>query len=369
MAAPLTTVGLMSGTSADGVDAAIVTFNPSGPALLAAQFYPYPKSLSAEIQALYTPGDNELDRVGVLDRKLGAFYGECVNQLLAAHHLETQTIDAIGCHGQTLRHRPRLSSDHPFTLQVGCPHTLVEATGIDVVADFRRRDIAVGGQGAPLAPAFHQAMFHSPEETRVVANIGGVANITVLPKSGHTLGFDTGPGNGLMDAWIRHNRGVALDINGAWASSGRVSQPLLAQWLDHPYFLLPPPKSTGREEFSLPWLLASLTPPLLTPEDVQATLVELTAITLTQAMPAEAQSIYVCGGGAHNAYLMSRLQAQLPKAQWHTTEVLGVAPDWVEAMAFAWLAKQALLGEAANLPEVTGARKPVPLGTLYKAGN
>ncbi len=357
----------MSGTSADGVDAALVNFTHA-PTLEATQFTPYPTALKTAITELYTPGNNEIDRMGALDKQLGAFYSVCVQTLLAQHNTRADTVTAIGCHGQTIRHRPEHSE--PFTVQIGCPNTVAHRTGITTIGDFRRRDMSAGGQGAPLAPAFHQAIAPAGVSCGIL-NLGGIANISCIAPGHPLIGFDTGPANGLMDAWVHRHQGHQYDHQGAWASSGTPIMPLLEAWLGHPYFKKPPPKSTGREVFSLPWLLASLkayTNAPLPPEDVQATLLALTVKSVAQAislhLPAHC-TVYACGGGVKNTALMKALKAELEHYALDTTQTLGVHPDWVEAMAFAWLAKQTLEGVPGNVPSVTGAEKPVILGAIY----
>jgi anhydro-N-acetylmuramic acid kinase len=274
----------------------------------------------------------------------------------------------VGSHGQTIRHRP--SGEHPFTLQIGNASVMAERCGIDVVADFRSADVAAGGQGAPLLPAVHAMLLNAPGRTRVVLNLGGIANITVLAADGRVFGFDTGPANGLMDAWCLRHRGEAFDRNGAFAASGRVDEPLLATLLADPYFALPPPKSTGREHFHLGWLDACLHATTASPADVQATLLELTARSIAAAIDAhasDAADVLLCGGGVHNQVLVQRLRELLRPRKLGSTADYGVDPDYLEATAFAWLARQRLLGLPGNLPAVTGARGPRVLGAVYLA--
>lgn len=361
-------IGLMSGTSADAVDAALVDFSSPAPALIACLDTPLPPALKTAITSLYLPGDDEIDRAGVLDNQLGHFFANCALDLLAQAQIKPEQVRAIGSHGQTIRHRPKLHP-HAFSLQIADPNVIAEQTGITTVADFRRRDMACGGQGAPLAPGFHQAVFASPSRHRAVLNIGGIANLTDLPISGAATGFDTGPGNGLMDAWINLNRQLPYDQHGHWAGTGQVHQALLQTLLAHPYFAQPAPKSTGREEFSLSWLkpvVESLAIPAA--EDVQRTLLALTVTSIAQAVTKQCPSgteIFVCGGGVHNALLMAGLKSALPDFKLDTTEALGVAPDWVEAMAFAWLAMRTIEGLSGNLSAVTGARRDAVLGGIY----
>ncbi len=375
MADPLY-IGLMSGTSVDGIDAALVAL-PEGqrPRLVAAHGEPMPPALRERILAMTQPGDDEIDRVGELDVDIGRQFARAALNLLEKAGVDARTVTAIGSHGQTVRHRPLARS--PFTLQIGDPNTIAELTGITTVADFRRRDMAAGGQGAPLVPAFHDAVFRTTSENRLVVNLGGMANVTCLPAAAGepVRGFDTGPGNVLLDAWHERHHGTPIDRDGAWGRSGRVDDPLLDLLLADPYFDEAPPKSTGRERFSLAWLderLADLPDgDLLAACDVQASLVELTARSVAEAAERWGSghgSVFLCGGGAHNAFLRERLAARLPGHRVTTTAELGVDPDWVEAMAFAWLAHRALAGLSGNLPAVTGARREVVLGGIYPAG-
>ena len=318
-------------------------------------------------------GANEVERMGELDMALGELFAAAANAVIKKSGLAPKDIRAIGSHGQTIRHRPRAA--HPFTLQIGNPSVIAERTGITTVADFRARDIAAGGQGAPLVPAFHRHVFHSPQRHRVIVNIGGIANITCLPADAAqpVTGFDTGPGNTLLDQWIRHRQGRSHDDNGQWAAAGRASNELLEQLLADPYFAAPPPKSTGREHFNLEWLQGHLKRLAAPPADadVQATLMQLTAGTIAGAIRRflpETQEAYVCGGGAHNRALMAALTGNLSGIKVATTEALGLPPDWVEAAAFAWLAHQALQGQPGNVPSVTGAKRAVILGGIYPGG-
>lgn len=363
-------IGLMSGTSVDGIDAALVSIADDGPLILkATQQQDFPPTVRNAIQALMLPGNNEIDQVGELDMQLGKLFAEAVHMLLRKTGIEAKDIRAIGSHGQTIRHRPRAT--HPFTYQIANPSVVAEQTGITTVADFRARDMAAGGEGAPLVPAFHRWFFQKPGVNRVILNIGGIANITWLPgdTEGPVLGFDTGPGNTLLDQWIMQNRGMHYDSDGAWAASGHVNAELLKHFLADEYFAKAPPKSTGREHFHHTWLEQHLTGKVLA-QDIQATLTELTTRSIIQALnflPAKADEIYVCGGGSHNRYLLARLQAQAPDIPVATTATLGLDPDWVEAVAFAWLAHRTLTGEPGNLPSVTGASRAVILGGIYFA--
>lgn len=358
-------VGLMSGTSLDGIDAILAVFENGAGKLLHTRFTPFNEALRTELLALNSAGDNELERAALAANGLSQHYAEAVLALLTQSGIQATQIEAIGCHGQTVRHRPDLG----FTLQLANPALLAELTGIAVVADFRNRDIAAGGQGAPLVPAFHAALFRHPERHRVIVNIGGISNLTSLPHHGKVLGFDCGPGNLLMDAWAMRHLGQPYDKDGAWAGKGTVIPELLQKLLAEPFFSAAPPKSTGRDLFNLPWLERFLSPGF-PPVDVQATLLELTVDGIAGALEThckEAGEIYLCGGGAHNGTLMRRLKQRLPGRTVALTDDLGVPADWVEAFAFAWLAKQTLDRNPGNLPEVTGAKGDRILGAIYPA--
>jgi len=359
-------IGLMSGTSMDGVDGVLADFADGAIKTLEAAFVPFPPALREALMALQARGDNEIEREALAANELATCYAACVAKLASA---APGPVRAIAVHGQTIRHRPELG----FTRQTNNPALLAELAGIDVIADFRSRDIAAGGQGAPLVPAFHQARFGLAGRTRVVVNIGGIANISVLHGDGRVGGFDTGPGNVLMDAWIARHQGKEYDAGGAWASSGRVDSGLLAALKAEPYFALAAPKSTGRDLFHADWLDAVLGAHGrgIIPADVQATLTALTAHTIADAILAaggKVDAVYVCGGGAYNGTLLRELAAALGGGiTVESTAVLGVAPNRVEALAFAWLGYRFLQGEAGNLPAVTGARGPRILGALYPA--
>ncbi|MGE6342955.1 anhydro-N-acetylmuramic acid kinase [Psychrobacter sp. NPDC078929] len=388
-------IGMMSGTSLDGMDAVLCQFNPEisnedntqpPMQLLATYSQDFPPRLREVLLALCQPNgvnqllpeadepNSELDWFGWASRAYAEFASEVVNTLLQQSNTDPESVLAIGCHGQTVRHRPQMG----FTLQLVDANIIAERTGISVVSDFRRRDMAVGGQGAPLVPAFHQALFANPDSTRVLLNLGGIANITILPASEEiqVVGYDTGPANLLLDAWISLHTDNAYDAGGAWAQSGTIIELLLQQLLAHPFFAQSHPKSTGREDFNLTWLQGELQAfeqananISYSAADVQATLTELTAISASKQINmfishSKNSSVYVCGGGALNDYLMSRLQAHLPNCTVQTTEHLGLAPTWVEAVAFAWLARQTMMGETGNLPAVTGANKGVVLGQV-----
>jgi anhydro-N-acetylmuramic acid kinase len=367
-------IGLMSGTSADAIDAVAVSIPEDGAfRLLASHAHPIPSATRQAIHTLTAPGPDEIDRLGALHTELGELFAEAALAVLAKTALTVDAIHAIGSHGQTVRHRP--ATRHPFSLQIGNPAVIAERTRITTVADFRARDIAAGGHGAPLVPAFHREMFHGPGKNRAIVNIGGIANVTFLPADSHqpVTGFDTGPGNTLLDAWARRHLGKDRDEDGRWAAGGKSSNTLLEKLLAEAYFNTPPPKSTGREQFHLAWLDAALTdlpagPP--SPQDVQATLLRFTAQTIARALERflpKIDEIYVCGGGSHNPALLKALAHETAGPPIRTTDALGLHPDWVEASAFAWLAHRALRGQAGNLPSVTGARHPVILGAIYKA--
>lgn len=361
----------MSGTSLDGVDVALVKFDDQSSALetLQTYFLPYPNSLRAQILVLQHASCNELEISQLVSNQLATLYAEAVNQTLAKSKISAKSIIAIGCHGQTIRHRPGFSDGIGFTLQIGNPALLAELTSITVISDFRSRDVAAGGQGAPLVPAFHQAVFASQKVNRALINIGGIANITYLSSDGRVFGFDSGPGNMLLDSWIKRHKNLDYDADGAWASSGKVIQSLLNKMLMEPYFSITPPKSTGRDLFNEQWLDNLLIDTDYPPEDVGRTLTELTAYTIYEALIKycpQLDEIYLCGGGARNSFLQQRLQALIGNKKIATTDALGIGVDWVEAIAFAWLAKQCLERKTSNLPEVTGASGARILGAIYQ---
>lgn len=359
-------LGVMSGTSLDGLDIALVR-QEDHPTLLAHHYLPMPAALRAELLALCASGPDELARAATAEQQWVELAAEGIHELLKREHLSPDDIRAIGSHGQTVRHEPARG----FTVQIGNPALLAELTGIEVVADFRRRDVAAGGQGAPLVPAFHEALFDTQDSPCAVLNVGGFSNLSLIEPGREVCGFDCGPGNVLLDAWIGKHQGKSFDRDGAWAASGTLSETLLHRLLSDPYFAGQGPKSTGRELFNLPWLeshLAALPP--LPAADVQRTLLELTARSIIDSLR-QAQSdtaeLLVCGGGAHNGALMQRLQALLPSCRVASTATRGVPPDWVEAMAFAWLAHCCLERIPANRPSVTGARGLRVLGAIYPA--
>lgn len=361
-------IGLMSGTSLDGVDAVLLAMDEQGrPHVEADSFLPFSSSIRQQVLALQTVDNNELDRAAQLGNALARRYAEVVAQLLARCALPTSAIKAIGCHGQTIRHAPHAG----YTLQIGNHALLAELCGIDVIADFRSRDVAAGGHGAPLVPAFHQDIFASDSENRVILNIGGISNLTRLAKDLPVSGFDCGPGNMLLDAWCQQHTGAAYDVNGDWAAGGQLHPALLQQMLADDYFQQQPPKSTGRDLFSMTWLQQQLAAqPAIPPRDVQHTLLQLTAHSIAldiQRHCPDTVSVYVCGGGAMNLALMQALQQQMPGIAIRSTAELGLPVNQVEAAAFAWLAWRFCHRLPANLPAVTGASGLRVLGALYPA--
>ncbi|MBI2295294.1 MAG: anhydro-N-acetylmuramic acid kinase [Betaproteobacteria bacterium] len=358
-------IGLMSGTSLDGIDAVLAAPRGNRFRILTSLHRPYPAALRRRLLVLHEPGRDELHRAAIIANELTAAYAAAVRAVIARAATRARAVAAIGCHGQTIRHRP----DAGYTLQLANGALLAELTGITVACDFRSRDIAAGGEGAPLVPAFHHALFASARRGRAVVNVGGIANMTCLPARGKVTGFDCGPGNCLLDAWTMERRRKPFDRNGAWAARGNVLPRLLGKLLSHPFFRRQPPKSTGRETFNLAWVKRTLTGNQRA-ADVQATLLELTATSIARAVRTRctgAREIYICGGGARNRALLERLAALLPGRRIATTAALGLAPEHVEALAFAWLARQALKGKPGNLPAVTGARGPRVLGAIYPA--
>lgn len=373
-------IGLMSGTSLDGADGALVDFSRGSMRVVVAATESFDDSFRAELLALNTPTDNELHRAARAGNQLAAVYARVVYQLLelsADQGISAAQIEAIGAHGQTVRHLPQRTgteaSEAGYTIQLNNPSLLAELTGIAVVADFRGRDVAAGGQGAPLVPAFHQSVFGRIDRAVTVLNLGGIANLSVLPAGGKgdILGFDCGPGNALLDAWCQRHTGQPYDAGGAWAASGKLLPALLASLLEEPYFAAPPPKSTGRDLFSLTWLATKLLPfSAERPQDIQNTLTELTAsacISCVRSYGKDSTELVVCGGGAFNTHLMERLQTGLPSMQVGASDADGLPPLQVEAAAFAWLARQAVSRQPGNLVSVTGAAGPRVLGAVYPA--
>lgn len=370
-------IGLMSGTSLDGVDAVLVDFNSTMPKLLATHSQPFPETLKISLTEILQPSwTGSLKQVGSLHQQLGHLFADAVKQLLETSGHSAEKIQAIGSHGQTLWHEPL--GPPPFSMQLGDANLIAEKTNITTIADFRSRDIAAGGQGAPLVPAFHKAILSHPSRHRIILNIGGIANISVLPSleaslksNEEVLGFDTGPGNGLIDAWIFQHKQQSYDANGDWGRSGKILSEVLLKLLEEPYFSLPHPKSTGKEAFNLAWLHDVLGNQLNSykAEDIQATLTELTTLTIAKHVKScsaeHYEELFVCGGGIHNHFLIERLKYHLPKTKIESTKKLGIDPDWMEAIAFAWLAKQTLEGKPSNLPIATGASGLRILGAIY----
>jgi len=377
-------VGLMSGTSLDGADGVLAAFprdagpggaSPGGLRILAHAWLGFEPAFRAKLLALNQPGSDELHRAALAANTLARLYADVVGQLLVQAGVTPAQVRAVGAHGQTVRHRPGEFDGVGYTLQLNAPALLAERCGIAVAADFRSRDVAAGGQGAPLVPAFHQAVFSRPDAPVAVLNIGGISNVTILPPltqgASAAWGFDCGPGNVLMDLWCQQHRGQPYDAGGAWADQGRVIPALLQACLDEPFLRQPPPRSTGRDLFHAEWLQARLDGlPPMAPQDVQATLCEFTAQVNAQALQAHApatRELLVCGGGAHNPSLMRRLAAALPGVGVKPSSDRGLAPNQVEAAAFAWLARALVRGEPGNLPSATGARGPRVLGCFYPA--
>jgi anhydro-N-acetylmuramic acid kinase len=364
-------IGLISGTSMDGIDAALVNFEDSSLDVIQTHQHDYPVELQHQLSAVKLDATiRTYDDVSDLHRQVGECFRDAANALLAVAGIDRSTVAAIGSHGQTVRHEPNI--ENPYSLQIGDANIIAAGTGITTIADFRSADIALGGQGAPLAPAFHEWLFSDPDSTRVVLNLGGIANITVLHGDGAaTTGFDTGPANTLLDAWIARHRSEPFDRDGQWAGQGSVNDDLLATLLADAYFAMPPPKSTGFEYFNLEWLDAAGVA-AYDPVDVQATLGAVTAATVAQAIQEHApgtSDLFVCGGGVHNSELMRRLGAALPGTHVSSTASVGLDPDWVEAAAFAWLAMRTTMGLSGNLPSVTGAKHSTVLGSTFNVGH
>jgi anhydro-N-acetylmuramic acid kinase len=362
-------IGLISGTSLDGIDAVLVHFENEQPTVLESICLDISSTLKDEIKSLITPTTNEINRLMALDVQLGKNFAKAVQQLITKAKIKKQDIVAIGSHGQTIRHLP--SAEHATTLQIADPNIIAEVTGITTVADFRRRDMAAGGQGAPLVPAFHEQIFRNAKKNRVILNLGGIANITLLPedKNKPIIGFDTGTANTLMNHWIQQQQNKSFDESGKWAASGIKNEDFLKELLNDDYFKLTPPKSTGTEYFNPAWLTKKLSAfPFLAAEDVQASLSAFTATTIKDAINEyanEAEEIIVCGGGVHNDFLLQQLKTFLPNIEINSSEKYNLDPNYIEATAFAWLAKQTMNHKVGNLPEVTGASRPVILGGVY----
>jgi anhydro-N-acetylmuramic acid kinase len=370
-------IGLLSGTSADAIDAVLIDFESDKPKILQTHLFPIPKTIKTTVVDLAISGHDEIEKVRELDLVFGKMFSEAALAVCKKAGINPTQVTAIGSHGQTVRHYPPTTDEkntalQGYSLQIGDPNIIVEQTGITTVADFRRRDIAAGGHGAPLAPALHNAVFRDKNKSRIVLNTGGIANITYLPTTGKAIGFDTGPANGLMDSWCQLHLGQDYDKDGEWASNGTCNDDLLKKLLKHPYFALPVPKSTGREDFNLPWLQQQLADfnETLNPRDVQATLLAFTVESIAdciEAIDPKHSDVFICGGGAHNTALYQRLTERLAPRYFSSTDSLGIPADWVEAVAFAWLAKQNLDKSTGNLPSVTGANKDVVLGGVYWA--
>ena len=365
-------IGLMSGTSLDGIDAALVRFKNGHAEVLETTCAALSSNLKNKIKSLIPPGENEISRLMELDIELAHAFSHTAQKLLDKTKIKKENITAIGSHGQTIRHFP--TAKHPATLQIADPNTIAELTGITTVADFRRRDMAAGGQGAPLVPAFHQEIFHNPKVNRVILNLGGIANITLLPadKKMAVTGFDTGPANTLINYWALQQLNKPFDDAGNWASSGQVHGDLLKEFLSDDYFKLEPPKSTGTEYFNETWLKNKLVNfPDISTKDVQASLTTLTAKTISDAINqytnkvVSVDEVIICGGGVHNDFLLQQLQHALPGIEINSSAKYGLDPDYIEATAFAWLAKQTMEHKAGNLTEVTGARHAAILGGVY----
>ena len=366
-------IGCISGTSLDGLDLALVEFKQGKPTVIHSECATIPSDLQSELNSLCSPGPNEIERLGRADIEFGKFIGDSINALLKKLSFDHTEISAIGSHGQTIRHRPDI--DHPFSMQVGAISTIAERTGVTTIGDFRMADIAAGGQGAPLVPAFHEQVFSCSTAKRLIINLGGISNITTLPcqdnESDTSIqGYDIGPANTLMDCWIKKHLGKNYDNEGLWAQSGKLLDTTLNQMLRDSYFSRGTPKSTGREYFNMNWL-EKFEIQNQNPEDVQRTLLELTAHTISAAISQEKTQelleIYLCGGGAHNSFLLKRIKELSGLNSISKTDILGIPADDVEAAAFAWLARETLKGRPGNLPSVTGATKLKILGAVCYA--
>ena len=362
-------IGLMSGTSLDGIDASLVEITENNDLLLVDTLFSlFPKQLRSDIQLVSQKIDDHLHALATLDHALADCYTGTVNKLLEQANIDAAQVTAIGCHGQTVRHCP--DCNPPYTIQLGSPHRLTIQTGITTVADFRQQDIAAGGQGAPLAPRFHKFLFAKPKQTVVALNLGGIANISILHADGSISGFDTGPANTLMDQWISSQRDENYDEDAKWAASGEVNEQLFDQLLKEPWLFLPPPKSTGPELFNLDWLKEKIAGLDYPPADVQRTLCEFSAVTIATAIrqhASGASELVLCGGGAHNPLLCQRIDELLPGIELKSSAAYGIAPDWIESSMMAWLAHRALKRLPGNVPAVTGASHELVLGTIYPA--
>ncbi len=363
-------IGVMSGSSLDGIDVALTDLADAHCKVISTHFQAYPGPIKQALLELHFSSENELEKSALLANNLACLYAEAIQTLLKKSERQPNDVIGIGCHGQTIRHQPKYKNNIGFTIQLGNNALLAELTNIAVIGDFRSRDIAAGGEGAPLVPAFHQAVFSSSSKNRAIVNIGGIANITYLAKNGKVIGFDSGPGNILMDYWVARVLKKPYDNNGNWAATGKVEDRLLKQLLSDAYFSLPPPKSTGRDLFNQSWLKQHIADNIYRPEDVARTLIEVTSQSIYDALQKycpEVDEVYFCGGGAHNQLLISLINSKLDKIPINTTNKLGVDVDWVEAVAFAWLAKQTMEHKTSNLPSATGATGSRILGAIYQA--
>ncbi|MAH73316.1 MAG: anhydro-N-acetylmuramic acid kinase [Cellvibrionales bacterium TMED49] len=366
-------IGLMSGTSMDSIDAVAIKFGKDKLECLGSHKHEIPKIIKKQLAKLCQSNDSSIALFGSTDIQMGVLFAEAAKSLMSALRLTPKNIIAIGCHGQTIRHSPPGGPNIPFSIQIGDPNTIATRTNCPIVADFRRADMALGGQGAPLTPAFHEIFFSHPSLVRIILNIGGIANITVLSPDRLCIGFDTGPGNVLLDGWCLRHQGNPFDENGNWGAGGTICKALLRQLKKHPYLKQSSPKSTGRESFNLKWLEQQLKDnrnhnALSAPQDVQATLCKFTADTITsciESLKFPIDEIYVCGGGARNQALMKTLKQNVGSVKLYTTENLGIHPDNVEAAAFAWLAMRRINSFPGNLPSVTGASNSTVLGGVY----
>lgn len=360
-------LGIMSGTSLDGIDVCLVNFKNKNIVVDAIEF-PFPKQLKEEILHISNNQQTTIQQIGVVDHKLGVLYAESINSFLKKSNIKSSQITVIGCHGQTVWHSP--GKPYPFTIQLGDLNIIAAKTGIKTIGDFRRKDMALGGQGAPLVPAFHKYMFNFPKENRIILNIGGISNITKLYKDTEIIGYDTGPGNILMDIWIRRHLHKSYDKNGNWARGGKLNDQLLNSFLSDNFFTKMHPKSTGREKFNSEWIKYHLGTNSqlheISPQDVQNTLTELTAISIANEINNNGlcHRVLVCGGGAFNSFLMERIQAHLLESPVESTANYGLDPSHVESAAFAWLAKQRAQNKSSNMPSVTGAKKATTLGCV-----
>ncbi|WP_392561229.1 anhydro-N-acetylmuramic acid kinase [Orbus sturtevantii] len=363
-------IGVMSGTSLDGVDIALVSITKNDISFKLGHTYQIPDNIKSDLLTICEQKQSSLQKLGEIDHQLGELYATAINNFIKNNQINKKNIVAIGCHGQTIYHSP--TGHYPFTMQIGDANIIAARTGITTIADFRRRDVALGGQGAPLVPAFHNAIFHNPNKNRVILNIGGISNITVLTPNKPIIGYDTGPGNVLLDSWIMANLNKSYDHDAIWAKTGNINQPLLDQLLQEYYFEQPYPKSTGRELFNLSWLKQKVSKFNLSPQDIQATLVELTVRStvnellnkqlLDPSLPCE---LLICGGGAKNPLIIERFSKLLVNWLVNTTDQHGISGDYMEAIAFAWLAYCRMNNLVSNIPSVTGATKSVSLGVIY----